>query len=133
MKANEAAAIANMRTINVAEAMYYNTYPQLGYAGSLLDLGRHGSDCQTTSKTNSCIIMDDALSSGLKSGYTFELLGDGQVPSQAYTLAASPESTGTSGRCTFVSNQTTAITVETPGSTGQTGRFIGPGNTCDPS
>jgi len=133
MKANEAAAIANMRTIHTAEAMYYDAYPQVGYAGSLPDLGSHGSTCETTSKTSSCLLMDDALTSGLKSGYIFDLLGDGQVPSQAYRLTASPEGSGTTGRCTFTSDQTGTITVETPGSSGKPGHFILAGKTCDPS
>lgn len=128
MKANESAAVANMRTINTAESMYYNTYPDVGYAGSLADLGSHGSNCETPGKTNACLVMDEELTSGLKGGYVFDLLGDGQVPTQAYTLTALPEASSTTGRCTFSSNQMGAIAAQTSGGGG---RFSLAGNTCD--
>jgi prepilin-type N-terminal cleavage/methylation domain-containing protein len=104
MKANEASAIASMRVIHEAEEMYHTSYPAVGYSGNLADLGSHGSNCESTSKTNACLIMDNALSSGLKSGYIFELVGDGNTPSLAYTLTATPQSLGNSGRCVFVSD-----------------------------
>jgi type IV pilus assembly protein PilA len=128
MKANEAAAVANMRTINTAELMYSIAYPQVGYAGSLADLGRHGSDCETPGETNACLIMDDALTSGLKGSYTFELLGDGQVPTQTYTLTALPVASRTSGSCAFTSNQTFVISAE---SSGGGGPFSLVTSTCD--
>lgn len=128
VKANESAAVANMRTINNAESMYFDTYPQVGYAVRLADLGSHGSDCETPGKTNSCLIMDEALTNGLKGGYTFDILGDGQVPTQAYTLTALPQSTSVSGNCTFTSNQGGAITAK---ASGNPGRFSLASTTCD--
>ena len=105
MKANEASAIASMRAIRQAEEMYRTSYPSVGYSGSLADLGSHGSNCESTSKTNACLIMDTGLAAGMKSGYTFELVADGNTPARAYTLTATPDSVGTTGRCTFVSDQ----------------------------
>jgi prepilin-type N-terminal cleavage/methylation domain-containing protein len=128
MKANESAAVANMRTINTAESMYFNTYPDVGYADSLAKLGSNGSDCQNPGKTNSCLIMDETLISGLKGGYMFELVSDGQLPSQAYTLTALPASKATSGTCSFTSNQTGVIAAESPG---PPGRFSLASSTCD--
>jgi type IV pilus assembly protein PilA len=130
VKANEAAAIANMRTINTAESMYYNNYPDVGYAGSLADLGSHGSNCETPGKTNACLVMDEELVSGLKSGYVFDLVGDGQAPTQGYTLTALPEASSTTGRCSFTSNQMGAIRAK---SSGGGGKFSLSGNTCDQS
>ena len=106
MKANEASAIASMRAVRDAEEMYRTSYPAVGYSGSLADLGSHGSNCESTSKTNACLIMDTGLAAGMKSGYTFELVADGNTPARAYTLTATPDSVGTTGRCTFVSDQT---------------------------
>lgn len=126
-RANESAAVASMRTINAAESMYSNAYPQVGYAGSLADLGSRGSDCESTSPSNACIIMDNTLSSGLKGGYTFDLVNDSQVPSQEYTLTASPQSGATSGRCSFFSDQTGAISAGTSGGP----RLPLDGSSCD--
>jgi len=111
MKANEASAVASLRTIDSAETMYNTAYPAVGYSGNLADLGSRGSNCETLTKTNACLIMDDLLVSGVKSGYTFELLGDGKVPDNAYTVTATPESVGFSGRCVFVADQSSAIRV----------------------
>jgi type II secretory pathway pseudopilin PulG len=127
MKANESAAVANMRTINIAESMYFNTYPEVGFADSLAKLGSNGSDCQNPGKTNSCLIGDETLISGLKGGYMFELVSDGQLPSQAYTLTALPASKATSGTCSFTSNQTGMIAAEP---TSPPGRFSIASNTC---
>ncbi len=130
MKANESAAVANMRTINTAESMYASTYPDVGYAGRLADLGSHGSTCESRSETNACLLMDDSLTGGLKSGYAFDLMSDGQKPAQGYTLTARPVVTGTTGRCAFTSDQSGVISIDVPGADGHT-RFAMAGNTCD--
>jgi type IV pilus assembly protein PilA len=116
MKANEASAVASLRTIDAAEAMYTASYPDVGYSGSLANLGAHGSTCETPGKTNSCLIMDSLLTSGVKSGYTFDLVGDGKVPDRAYTVTATPMSIGVTGRCTFGTDQMAAFRIL--GSTG---------------
>jgi prepilin-type N-terminal cleavage/methylation domain-containing protein len=115
MKANEASALASVRTIQTAEVMYSNAYPLVGFAGNLADLGANGTNCQSTSKTNACLIMDDALTSGLKSGYTFEVVGDGAAPARGYTITATPQSANSSGRCTFIADQSGSIQVTRPG------------------
>jgi len=117
MKANEASALASVRTIQTAEVMYSNAYPLVGFAGNLGDLGARGTNCQSTSKTNACLIMDSALTSGLKSGYTFEVVGDGGTPAHGYTITATPESVNASGRCTFTADQTGQILITSPGGT----------------
>lgn len=104
MRANEAAAVASVKTIHTAEVMYNNAYPEVGYSGSLANLGSNGSSCDQPTSTNSCLIMDEALTSGLKSGYIFEIVGDGNMPTMSYTVSASPES-GVSGRCTISSTE----------------------------
>ena len=136
MKANEASAVASVKQIQVAETLYFNTYPDTGYAGSLPVLGRNGSDCENPTRTNSCIITDDLLTSGMKSGYVFELLNDGKTPSLSYTVDASPESNAT-GRCSVGSDQTGQVHFTTVAASGGGGggRSVGSGGGnggCDP-
>jgi prepilin-type N-terminal cleavage/methylation domain-containing protein len=129
MKANEASAVASMRTIQTAQVLYSTEFQDEGYAPSLAELGPNGTDCTTTTSQHSCIIMDDSLLSGVKNGYIFELLGDGTKPVQGYTLTASPDSSSASGRCSFSSNQNGVIMKTMPGSGG--GRFaLGPDGGC---
>lgn len=132
MTANEASALASMKVIREAEEMYHDAYPVVGYSSNLADLGSHGSNCESTSKNNACLIMDNALTAGMKGGYMFELLADGNTPARAYTLTAMPQSMGNSGRCIFVADQTGFV--HQPGDT--TSRFAAgsPSNSgCDSS
>ena len=122
MRANEAAAVASVRTIHTAEALFFNTYPEVGYSGSLASLGSNGSTCENPTSTNSCLIMDSTLTSGLKSGYVFEIVGDGNKPTAAYTVTATPEST-MSGNCTVSSDQSGEINFSTPGAPVQAGKL----------
>jgi type IV pilus assembly protein PilA len=133
MRANEAAAVASVTTIHTAEVMYNSAYPDIGYSGSLANLGSHGSSCDQPTSTNSCLIMDEALTSGLKSGYIFEIVGDGNKPTLSYTVNASPE-TGVSGRCSISSNEGGEVRFSLPGapiSTGGKSVGGGGGSGCD--
>ena len=114
MRANEAAAVASVKTINTAQYMYNTAYPEAGYSSSLAKLGANGSSCEEPTSSNACLIMDEALTSGIKSGYLFEVLGDGNKPSLGYTVSASPES-GVSGRCSISSNQGGDVKLSAPG------------------
>lgn len=116
MRANEAAAVASMQTIHTAEVLYFNTYPEVGFASSLATLGANGTDCekQKPTSTNACLIMDDVLTSGFKSGYVFAIVGDGNKPTASYTASASPAS-DFSGRCTIAANQSGELHFFVPG------------------
>jgi prepilin-type N-terminal cleavage/methylation domain-containing protein len=115
MRANEAAAVSSVKTINTAQLMYSDAFPEVGYASSLANLGTHGSSCEKPTSTNGCLIMDEALTSGLKSGYMFEIVADGNTPAASYTVTATPES-GFSGRCSISSNEGGDIHISLPGS-----------------
>lgn len=130
MRANEAAAVSSVRTIHTAEALYNNSYPQVGYSSSLANLGSNGSDCTRPTSTNSCLIMDEALTSGVKSGYMFEIIGDGNKPTASYTVNASPES-GVSGRCAISSTEGGELHFSSPGTVNNGGRTLGSGGSCD--
>ena len=131
MRANEAAAVSSMQTIHTAEVLYFNTYPEIGYASSLATLGSNGTDCEKPTSTNACLIMDDVLTSGLKSGYIFEIVGDGNKPAAAYIASASPAS-GVAGRCSMAANQSGQMHFFVPGSAVNLGtRSVGGSNSCD--
>jgi type IV pilus assembly protein PilA len=114
MRANEAAAVASVKTVHEAETLYSSTYPAIGYSGSLPNLGSHGSSCDKPTSTTACIIMDDALTSGLKNGYMFELVNDGNTPSASYTVTATPESNAT-GHCAVSTSESGELHVFAPG------------------
>lgn len=122
MRANEAAAVASIKTINTAEYMYHDAYPDVGYSSNLAKLGSNGSSCEQPTSTNACLIMDEALTSGIKSGYIFEIVGDGNKPSVAYAVNASPESS-VSGRCSIASSQSGDVRIAGPGVSTNGGDF----------
>lgn len=132
MKANEASALASVKSVQMAETLYASTYPEIGFSGSLPNLGSHGSSCEKPTSTNACLIMDEALTSGLKSGYIFELVNDGKKPSVSYTINATPESSA-SGRCSVSSNETGELhfTVITGGPSGGGRSVAAGGGGCD--
>lgn len=120
IKANEGAAVASLRTIQTAQTLYSATYPDIGYASSLADLGSHGTDCKVPGKHNACIIMDETLTNGLKNGYIFQVITDGGVPAVAYTATATPQALGSTGQCSYSSSQSGDIQAT---STNNAGRF----------
>jgi type IV pilus assembly protein PilA len=112
MRANEASAISSMRAVRTAELMYQDAYPMEGFADSLVKLGANGSDCSMVGKNNSCILMDENLVAGVKSGYLFDLTGIGSKPTSSYMLTALPQSNGVSRRCSFSSDASGLITMK---------------------
>ncbi len=66
---NESSAAASVRSIATAQIAYNTAYPTIGYAAALTNLGGPATGCSPSSVT-ACII-DNVLSTGAKSGYTF--------------------------------------------------------------
>ena len=104
MSANEASAVAGVRTISTAETAYATTFPNLGYSVALADLGDGGSSNCAATTTQACLI-DSNLSGGTKSGYSFTYANDGSTPAVAFTINADPVDRGATGRRSFFSNQ----------------------------
>jgi type IV pilus assembly protein PilA len=109
MAANEASAVASLRTVNTAEITYASTYPTVGFAPALTNLGGNLGAACTPSSATSCLV-DAVLSnngspanSG-KSGYKFTT-GTGTVSGTVnigYTVLAVPlvaNRTGIRGFC----------------------------------
>jgi type IV pilus assembly protein PilA len=107
MRANEAGAVSNMRTITTASIVYNTTYG-VGFAPSLAALGGNPS---TPSATNAALI-DSVLSAGIKNGYIFSYAvtaSDTNGNAQAYSVTADPITPGTTGDRHFYIDQTAVI------------------------
>lgn len=106
---NEAAAVAAIRAISVAEVGYQSAYG--GYADSLANLG--GADPCTRSRETACLL-DESVTGGLKSGYRFAVAGgnpSGGV-NTSYVVGAAPEVYDRTGRRLFCSTDKNVIRVD---------------------
>jgi type IV pilus assembly protein PilA len=115
---NESAAVGALRTLNTSQISYNSTYPSIGFASSLAALSQGDSTCSPPDSGGACLI-DSALASGTKSGYSFSLSGTGSTaPSETYQFIAaplSPNQTGIRYFCSFADavvrvSPTTALT-----------------------
>jgi type IV pilus assembly protein PilA len=98
--ANEASAVASLRTINTATVAYCATYPAVGYPPSLTVL-QPGSPATSTTAD----LIDSVLAGGTKSGYSFTFTSDGLTPSVRYSNLADPVVVGSSGQRHFFTDQ----------------------------
>ena len=98
--ANDAAAASNLRTINTAEVTYSTTYPQMGYAADLKDLGPgSASGCPGAGPTATAaclldaVLGDPASTSGTyatKDSFNYVVTGIGSSPAIDYVAYAMP-------------------------------------------
>jgi len=119
ISANEASAVAAVRTITRAEINYYAAYPTDGYATSLAALGGTATNC-TPSATSACLIGSD-LSVGQKSGYQFQvtaLLPSGGL-NTAFVVGAVPTTFNSTGVRDFCAVNDGVVRGQ-PGATGDT-------------
>ncbi|PYX82117.1 MAG: pili assembly chaperone [Acidobacteria bacterium] len=98
---NEASAAASMRTIATAELTYKLGYPSIGYA----DLPTLGGPANCTPSFVTACIIDNLLTTGTKSGYTFAATASAGAGGSMdeYLITAVPVSqniTGVKGFCT---------------------------------
>ncbi len=103
MAANEASAVASLRTINTSAVSYQTTYGI--YPSALSNL----SPASTPSSTAADLI-DQTLATGTKSGYTFSYSGGGS--GTLYTINADPVSAST-GQRHFFTDQSLVIRADT--------------------
>ncbi len=109
MAANEASAVANLRTLNTAEIVYSTTYPQKGYARDMASLGPDPRGPQFTSARHAAVVNaelgGETCTAGtwcMKSGYKFTIKGIcGQVACKDFVATATPvdANTGTRSFC----------------------------------
>ncbi len=112
MAANESSAVASIRTINTGEITYNSTYPTVGYAAALVNLG--GTTPCTPTSTSACVI-DSVLAGGNKSGYNFTATGSGGPPATSYYATAIPVTLNQTGIRSFCSFEDAVIRVQPTG------------------
>jgi len=112
MAANESSAVASLRTINTGEITYSSSYPTIGYATALTNLG--GVAPCIPSPTTGCLI-DSVLAGGSKSGYNFVAVGTGGPPAVQYYATAVPTVLNQTGVRSFCSFEDAVIRVQPSG------------------
>jgi type IV pilus assembly protein PilA len=92
VSADEAAAVSTIRTLATAEVAYLNSYPTVGYAATLSDLGTGGNVPCVPSPNTACMIDTSLANAGAppgKQGYVFAATGT----SGSYLVTAFPVTT----------------------------------------
>jgi type IV pilus assembly protein PilA len=108
MSANDSAAASTIRTMNTSEVTYSTTYPNQGYANTLVKLGPGACDA-----TAACLI-DNVLACAAafcpKSGYNYMMTSTAAAaPFGDYTASASPITMGSTGTRNYCSNADAVI------------------------
>lgn len=119
MAANETSAAASLRTIATANLTYSTIY-NVGFAGSLSQLGPTSGGCAKVS--SNCADLLDSVLSGIspavanpvKSGFVFTYRAPNASPTPStanstFSVTATPLSSGSSGVSTFCVDQTNVI------------------------
>jgi len=113
--ANEASAVAALRTVNTAELSYQSEYPKVGFACNLPALGGHGPSAPSADHAQ---LIDESLAAGWKNGYSFEIRNCvyDVVEGNKYQVVAYPRVRNQSGVRAFCSDQTGIVRVDAGGS-----------------
>jgi type IV pilus assembly protein PilA len=120
-QANETSARASLRAIYQAEIQYQTNYPSNGFACSLSTLG--GSPSAGPPSPQNAQVIDPALSTGQKSGYTFNIVNctkvtvNNQDMYTSYGATAVPQAVGKTGHNGFCIDQQGTITKDPTGGT----------------
>lgn len=128
MAANEASAVASLRSINTSQVVYQSTYGS-SFAPTLPDLSDGGSatNCSpsnTPTSTASCLI-DNVLAAGNKAGYLFTYAPQSVGTTvTSYTVNADPATSGASGQRHFFTDQTNVIRANAGGAAANTDSSI---------
>ena len=122
MSANESSAVGSTRTVVTTEVQYSTTYGT-GFAPNLGSLG--GPAGCVAAAANACLI-DPALTTGVKSGYTFAAVPNGGAgttvsPYTGFEVSANPITVGTTGQRSFCADQTGVIHYDSTGAVMGTG------------
>ncbi len=113
MAANEASAVATIRTLNTSAVAYSTTYGAYSttygaYPTHLTNLGPIASGGTPSSAVADLVDSVLGTDPALKSGYTFVWVGTG-TPVSSYTLVATPLSPGVTGQRGFFTDQSGVI------------------------
>jgi prepilin-type N-terminal cleavage/methylation domain-containing protein len=125
MAANEASAVATLRTINTAEVVYSSTYNVSTVFGTLKQLGTNGSTTTCSAgaapptSANACLIDGAIEAAGTapgKSGYLLTVT----LASNGYAANNNPTSVGSTGVRYFYSDQSLVIRQNSTGAASST-------------
>ena len=127
MAANEASAVASVRTINTAEITYYSTYPTIGFSANLKNLGGAiGTPC-VPGPTSACLIDSVLANNGNpansgKSGYKFTTGAGTQAGTVyvGYAVLAAPITVNQTGIRAFCSEEDAVVRVDPAGACSNT-------------
>jgi len=118
MSANESSAVGSIRTVITTQVQYATTYGT-GFAPALANLGG-AAGCVAAAAT-ACLI-DPALTTGTKSGYSFAALPSGGAgtavsPFTRFEVEGHPITVGTTGQRSFCGDQTGVLHFDVTGAT----------------
>jgi len=122
MAANESSAVASIRSTNSAEVTYNSTYPTIGFAAALVNLGGALGAACVPSSTTACLLDSVLANNGNpagsgKSGYTFST-GAGTVAggvNVGYTVVAVPITINQTGIRAFCAEEDSVVRVDPAG------------------
>ncbi len=122
MAANESSAVASIRTVNTAEVTYNSTYPTVGFATALSNLGGPIAAACTPSTGTACLIDGVLANNGNpansgKSGYSF-VTGAGTVNNSVntgYVIVATPVKANQTGIRAFCAEEDAVVRVDPAG------------------
>jgi type IV pilus assembly protein PilA len=109
MAANEASAVATMRTLNTSAVAYSTAYGS--YPTNLTNLGPASTPSSTAADLIDSVLANDPAT---KSGYTFVWTASGS-PVSSYTLVATPVTQGVTGQRGFFTSQSGVIRADPTG------------------
>lgn len=120
-QANEVSAMQSLRAIYEAQIQYQTNYPANGYACSLAALGGDASSGAPSPQSSQLLQHD--LASGVKSGYTFNIVNctkttvNNQDMYTSYEVVAVPQAVGKTGHRGFCIDLTGEIKSDPAGGT----------------
>jgi type IV pilus assembly protein PilA len=119
--AQEASAVESIHNIVAAELSYSAAYPANGFTCTISQLG---GDARSGAPSNqSAQLIDQALTTGQKSGYTFAITNCNKVTINnqdmytSFEVTAVPQSVGKSGDNGFCSDESSTIRKDPTGGT----------------
>jgi prepilin-type N-terminal cleavage/methylation domain-containing protein len=123
MAANDSSAAGSIHAINVSEVGYFYTYPAIGFAPLLSNLGC--ADPCTPTSAGACLIDDTVAAGSAKSGYIFAATGTasaGSLKNDEFYSTGTPASVVTGTR-SYCSTEDMVIRLQPAGNTNQVGSY----------